>query len=68
MFCHQCEETLNGKGCTKAGICGKKGEVANLQDMLIYLMKGISICNIETRVSGKDNEEVDKFIMECFYG
>ena len=67
MFCYQCEETLNGKGCTKAGICGKKGEVANLQDLLIHLMKGISICNIETRASGKDNEEVDKFIMEGLF-
>jgi hydroxylamine reductase len=38
MFCYQCEETAKGEGCTKAGVCGKKGEVADLQDLLIYLM------------------------------
>ena len=35
MFCYQCEETMNGAGCTKAGMCGKVGEVADLQDNLI---------------------------------
>ena len=39
MFCYQCEETTNGKGCTLAGICGKTDSVANLQDLLIYLLK-----------------------------
>ena len=35
MFCYQCEQTANGKGCTKQGVCGKTPEVANLQDLLI---------------------------------
>ncbi len=48
MFCYQCEETAKGEGCTKAGVCGKKGEVADLQDLLIYLMKGMSICNTKS--------------------
>jgi hydroxylamine reductase len=67
MFCYQCEETAKGEGCTKAGVCGKKGEVADLQDLLIYLMKGISISNTKPRESGKYNEEVDKFIMEGLF-
>ena len=49
MFCYQCEETAKGTGCTNVGVCGKKGEVADLQDMLRYLLKGISICNTKTR-------------------
>ena len=42
MFCYQCEQTANGKGCTKQGVCGKTPEVANLQDLLIFQLKGIS--------------------------
>ena len=36
MFCYQCEQTANGKGCTKLGVCGKTPEIANLQDLLIF--------------------------------
>lgn len=43
MFCNQCEQTAGGKGCTKRGVCGKSPEVANMQDLLIYQLKGISI-------------------------
>lgn len=42
MFCYQCEQTANGKGCTKLGVCGKTPEIANLQDLLIFQLKGIS--------------------------
>ena len=42
MFCYQCEQTAGGKGCTKLGVCGKTPEIANLQDLLIYQLKGIS--------------------------
>ena len=42
MFCYQCELTANGKGCTRLGVCGKTPEIANLQDLLIYQVKGIS--------------------------
>ncbi|HPB47759.1 MAG TPA: hydroxylamine reductase, partial [Exilispira sp.] len=42
MFCFQCQETAGGKGCTIRGVCGKPEEVANLQDLLIYVLKGIS--------------------------
>ena len=42
MFCYQCEQTAHGKGCTKLGVCGKTPEIANLQDLLIFQVKGIS--------------------------
>lgn len=42
MFCYQCEQTANSKGCTRLGVCGKTPEIANLQDLLIYQVKGIS--------------------------
>ena len=42
MFCYQCEQTVGGKGCTKMGVCGKTPEIAALQDLLIYQIKGIS--------------------------
>lgn len=42
MFCYQCEQTVGGKGCTKLGVCGKTPEIAGLQDLLIYQLKGIS--------------------------
>ena len=42
MFCYQCEQTANGKGCTRLGVCGKTPEIANLQDLLINQVKGIS--------------------------
>ncbi|HPL53799.1 MAG TPA: hydroxylamine reductase [Bacillota bacterium] len=49
MFCYQCQETAGGKGCTVRGVCGKSEEVAKLQDLLIYTLKGIS----EIVVKGK---------------
>ena len=41
MFCYQCQETAGGKGCTVRGVCGKTEEVSRLQDLLIYILKGI---------------------------
>lgn len=43
MFCYQCQETGNGKGCTGLGVCGKSDETANLQDLLIWLLRGLSL-------------------------
>ncbi len=42
MFCYQCQEAAGGKGCTTQGVCGKNAEVSNLQDLLIYVVKGIA--------------------------
>jgi hydroxylamine reductase len=43
MFCFQCQETAKNQGCTVMGVCGKKDDTANLQDLLVYVLKGISI-------------------------
>ncbi|WP_294363309.1 hydroxylamine reductase [uncultured Clostridium sp.] len=61
MFCYQCEQTVGGKGCTKLGVCGKKPEVANLQDLLIYQLKGIS-CYAKPLID--KGELIDKTIVE----
>ena len=60
MFCYQCEQTAGGKGCTKMGVCGKTPEVAALQDLLIYQIKGISCYAKEIVENG---ENVDKIIV-----
>jgi len=57
MFCFQCEQTFGGKGCTKVGVCGKTPEIAAMQDLLIYQLKGIS-CYV-TKLLGK-GEKIDK--------
>ena len=54
MFCYQCQETAGGKGCTIRGVCGKTEEVARLQDLLIYTLKGISEIVIKGKLDVKD--------------
>jgi hydroxylamine reductase len=67
MFCFQCEQTAKGEGCTKVGVCGKSHEVASLQDLLIYSVKGISQYAIEGRKVGVVDSEVNGFTCEaCF--
>ena len=53
MFCFQCQETAGCKGCTQVGVCGKKPEVAAMQDLLIYVTKGISAVTTRMREEGK---------------
>lgn len=60
MFCYQCEQTVGGKGCTKLGVCGKTPEVANLQDLLIYQLKGISCYAVKLI---EQEELIDKYIV-----
>lgn len=67
MFCNQCQETLNLKGCTKNGVCGKKGEVADLQDRLLYVLKSISFYNLKARTSGLNEEATDRFLLDSFF-
>lgn len=59
MFCFQCQETAGNTGCTKVGVCGKKPEVANMQDLLIYVSKGLS--DITTRLR-KEGKTIDKAV------
>ena len=57
MFCYQCQETAGCKGCTRVGVCGKKPEVANLQDLLVYVTKGLSAVTTQLRKEGKKVDE-----------
>ncbi|MBQ6598197.1 MAG: hydroxylamine reductase [Lentisphaeria bacterium] len=54
MFCYQCQETAGGKGCTICGVCGKKREIAAMQDLLVYVTKGISAVATALRSEGKN--------------
>jgi len=67
MFCYQCEETMNGEGCTKNGMCGKKGEVADLQDDLIYVLKSISFYNQKARKAGISETSTDDFMFDALF-
>jgi len=67
MYCYQCQETAAGKGCTFKGVCGKTEDVANLQDLLIYLMKGLSKLNIRLREEGEEMPYVNKFITDALF-
>ena len=59
MFCYQCEQTANGTGCTKMGVCGKPSDVATLQDLLTYGLKGLSLYAVEGRKVGIRDHEVN---------
>ena len=63
MFCYQCQETSGCTGCTKFGVCGKSPELANMQDLLIYVTKGLSEVTTRLRKEGKHvDEKVNNFI------
>lgn len=67
MFCYQCEETLNGTGCTKNGVCGKKEDVADLQDDLLYVLKSIAFYNSKARASKLNEAKTDEFILDGLF-
>lgn len=67
MFCYQCEQTANERGCTKFGVCGKSPEVAALQDLLIYLLKGLSKVAMEGKNYDITDEEADVFICKALF-
>lgn len=68
MFCYQCEQTAGGKGCTKLGVCGKTPEVANLQDLLIFQIKGISCYAVKIVEQGENvDKEVVSFIENTLF-
>lgn len=54
MFCYQCQETIGCKGCTKVGVCGKQPDVAAMQDLLVYVTRGISAVTSALRKEGKE--------------
>ncbi|WP_425806291.1 hydroxylamine reductase [Desulfitobacterium sp. Sab5] len=67
MFCYQCQETAKGTGCSIKGVCGKTEAVANLQDLLVFVLKGISIYAVQARELGIVRQDIDQFIMESLF-
>jgi len=67
MFCYQCQEAAGNTGCTVKGVCGKDEETANLQDLLIYQLKGISYLAHIAEKNGLDHDEADHFVMDNLF-
>ncbi len=67
MFCYQCEQTRGGKGCTTMGVCGKSAETANVQDLLVHVVKGLSMYAHRARQLGKVDREIDTFVPEAMF-
>ncbi len=67
MFCFQCQEAAGGKGCSRVGVCGKKPETANLQDTLIYVLKGISYLVERGKAAGVEIRHADRFVMDSLF-
>ncbi len=67
MFCYQCQETAKNTGCTVRGVCGKKEDLANLQDLLIYVLKGLSFYGVKARAHAIEDHKVNTFIFEGLF-
>ncbi len=67
MFCYQCQEAMNNKGCTKVGMCGKTADVAALQDLMIYAVKGLSQLGLKADEVGFKMEGFDRFVIESLF-
>jgi len=67
MFCYQCEQTNQGKGCDRVGVCGKDAVTASLQDALIHLLKGIGRAAVKAGGKGLDDHEAGLFALEALF-
>ncbi|MBY9077841.1 hydroxylamine reductase [Paenibacillus sp. HN-1] len=67
MFCFQCQEAAKGTGCTIQGVCGKTDDVANLQDLLLYTLKGISVYAAKGRELGLTDFASEQFIVKSLF-
>ena len=67
MFCNQCQETAKNTGCTIKGVCGKTDEVSNIQDLIVYVCKGLSYVAVEARNKGIKTDEENKFIVNALF-
>ena len=67
MFCYQCQETVKGTGCEIRGVCGKSEEVANLQDLLIYTLKGISDIVVKGKLDAKNLSDVNHEVLKGLF-
>ncbi len=67
MFCFQCQETARGQGCTLKGVCGKPANVANLQDLLIWGLKGLSFYGVKARALDLADAETNRFVAQALF-
>lgn len=67
MYCFQCQETAKNQGCTARGVCGKTEETANLQDLLIYVLRGISIYGEKAKQAGELDKKKGIFIAQSLF-
>lgn len=67
MFCFQCQETAKGTGCDLMGVCGKTPEVSNIQDLLLFVTRGIAVYNNKLRKEGKSSRRADKYIVDAMF-
>lgn len=67
MFCYQCQETAKGTGCVVKGVCGKTDDVAQVQDLLVWVAKGISIMGTIARGNHYSSAKVDRFVQEALF-
>ncbi len=67
MFCYQCEQTAKGQGCTVVGVCGKTSDVAALQDLLLYTLKGLAQVAVEANKVGIRDEKTNIFACEALF-
>ena len=67
MFCHQCEQTAKGTGCTQVGVCGKQPNVAALQDNLLHGLQGLGFFSHKARKLGSTDKELEAFLLEGLF-
>ncbi len=67
MFCYQCQEASKGVGCTVKGVCGKTDEVSNLQDLLVFISKGVAVLNNIAKKNELTLSEADQYIYEALF-
>lgn len=67
MFCFQCQETMKNQGCTAKGMCGKPGQTADIQDLLIHVCKGISVYGDLLKAKGTVDREAGRYICEALF-
>jgi hydroxylamine reductase len=67
MFCYQCQETAKNTGCTIKGVCGKTEETANLQDLLIFALKGLSVFGEKAKGLGVSTGDNGLFVTKALF-
>ncbi len=67
MFCFQCQETARNSGCTVKGVCGKPEETANLQDLLIFVLRGVAIYGEQLKELGQPDHSNDNFVLQSLF-